>query len=486
MIVRDLDDAQNRSYDMIVVGGGIYGIAHLLEASRRGLSACLVERGDFGAETSSNSLRIVHGGLRYLQSADLPRFFESVRERTWFLRHFPDLVRPLPCLMPLYGRGVHRTSVLRAALAANDLLSLHRNRGLDEQQAIPRGRVLSPDEAQGLFPGIEVAGLQGAALWYDAVAPRAERLTMEMLRWAATGDVTALNYVEASALDTRDQKVEGIEARDVQTGRSLRLRAPLVINCAGPWCREVARHFHRDIPELFQPSVALNLALARKALSDAALAVRAPRPRAPALFLCSRHGEIVAGTYHAAWKQPQEGLEAEGEALRSLVGEFLTELNAALPGQDFVAEDVRKVFWGFLPAKTHGSSQLAVRARICDHHQLGGPKGLWSVSGVKLTTSRAIAEKTLRSAYSRVGRKLSPASSARPAPLPVPEASELPGCLRSDEQEVRALVTRLVEEESVLQLQDLLLRRTDWGNDPCFEPSQAHKVAALAGLADLG
>jgi glycerol-3-phosphate dehydrogenase len=123
IITRDPVGAVRGRYDLIVVGGGIYGVMILLEASRRRLNALLVERDDFGGQTSFNSLRIIHGGLRYLQTLDLHRFRESVSERQWFLRTFPDLIRPLPCLMPLHGDGLRRPPVLRAALAANDFLS---------------------------------------------------------------------------------------------------------------------------------------------------------------------------------------------------------------------------------------------------------------------------------------------------------------------------------------------------------------------------
>lgn len=118
MIRRDPAAAAQESYDLIVIGGGIYGIALALESSRRGWRPLLLERGDFGGETSLNSLGIVHGGLRYLQSLDIIRFRESVAERRWFLAHFPDLVEPLKCLMPLYGGGLRRRSVIAAALSA--------------------------------------------------------------------------------------------------------------------------------------------------------------------------------------------------------------------------------------------------------------------------------------------------------------------------------------------------------------------------------
>ena len=96
VIARRPNRAAKETYDLIVVGGGVYGIALLLEAARRGMKPLLLEQSDFGSETSWNSLRIVHGGLRYLQSLDLPRFFESVGERRWFLRQPPTDPVPDP------------------------------------------------------------------------------------------------------------------------------------------------------------------------------------------------------------------------------------------------------------------------------------------------------------------------------------------------------------------------------------------------------
>ena len=112
-ILRDPKAYTDEDYDLVVVGAGIQGAALFLEASRRGMRALVLDKGDFGGSTSWNSLRILHGGLRYLQTLDLPRFRQSVRARRWFFQAFPQLVRPLPCLMPLRGKGLKRNSVLR-------------------------------------------------------------------------------------------------------------------------------------------------------------------------------------------------------------------------------------------------------------------------------------------------------------------------------------------------------------------------------------
>src|SRR5262245_23101799 len=137
-------------HDVIVVGG-IYAAMLHLEAARAGLRSVLVERGDFGGATSENSLRIVHGGLRYLQNLNVARSVESTRERQWYLEAMPRLVTPLPCLLPIYERGRKRTSVLSLGLAANDAISAA-IMYLDCAVDVPRGHVLDARATLELAP----------------------------------------------------------------------------------------------------------------------------------------------------------------------------------------------------------------------------------------------------------------------------------------------------------------------------------------------
>jgi len=122
----------------------------------------LVERGDFAHATSASCFKIVHGGLRYLQHADLHRVRESSRERNSLLRIAPHLVRPLPVVVPTYGRGLRGKGLLRAGLLAYDIITFDRNRGItDPQRRIPRGYAVSREECLGMFPGLESKGLTG-------------------------------------------------------------------------------------------------------------------------------------------------------------------------------------------------------------------------------------------------------------------------------------------------------------------------------------
>src|ERR671934_368740 len=101
-MIRDVDQLTARTFDVLVVGGGIYGLTIACDAAQRGLSVALIERGDFGSGASFNHLRTIHGGLRYLQTLDIRRARESVRERRTVARIAPHAVKPLPFALPLY------------------------------------------------------------------------------------------------------------------------------------------------------------------------------------------------------------------------------------------------------------------------------------------------------------------------------------------------------------------------------------------------
>ena len=472
-IERDPGAAAAGSYDLIVIGGGIYGITLCLEATRRGLRTLVVERADFGGATSWSSLRILHGGLRYLQSLDLVRFYESVGERSWFLRHFPDLVLPLPCLMPLYGRGLKRPSVFRAALLLNDLLSLRRNAGVARTLHLPQSRLVSAAEAAALFPAVAREGLQGGALWHDAVMLSPERIAIEMLCWACARGARALNYAEATGLIVDQGSVAGITALDRVAGRELRVQARMVINAAGPWSGVLASQMAPDTPALFRPALAFNLLLKRPPIAAVAVAVEPDRPGAPTYFCLPWKGLLLAGTSYAP---VQEGdLEATPSAAQ--IAAYLADLNRAVPGLNAAADDILQVYAGLLPATAAATIELANREVIHDHGATGGPKGLFSVSGVKFTTARLVAQKTLARAFGKALPALR-ADATRPPPGQSIQDGTSP--LDGPAEVVGARLRALVEQESVLCLEDLLLRRLD-STLTLRDPEAAAQARALLG-----
>ena len=459
--------AAAHDYDLIVIGGGIHGVALCLEAIFRGYRPLLLEKGDFGGATSWSSLRIIHGGLRYLQSLDLPRFLQSVAERRWFLRHFPDLVRPLPCLMPLYGRGLRKPAVLRVALALNDLLSPGRNTGVAEQVRLPGGRVLDASETAALFPHVDRESLRGGALWHDAVMLSPERVLIEMLRWAVAGGAFALNYVEAERLIAEHGEVRGVEARDRLSNDLLTFRSPRVINAAGPWSGSFAARLDGRTPELFHPALAFNLLLDRPAIAEVAVAVEPKRPGARMYFVLPWRGRMLAGTFHA----PAATGATAAEPSEEQVAEFLDDLHAAMPGLGLRREDVVQVYAGILPARHQGDAEPASREVIHDHGQSGGPKGLWTVIGIKFTTSRAVAAATLDK-FGADGRGAPDANAPCPRPTPALDVGDVPPGLELSRDSLRDLADR----EAVVQADDLLLRRMD-SIQTLLDPARAGAIA---------
>ncbi len=389
-IHRDVDKCSREEFDLIIVGGGVYGMMLALESGFRNKRSLLLEKNDFASATSFNHLRTLHGGLRYLQSMDLPRFFESVRERQWFFVHFPDFVKILPCIMPLYDKGVRRKSILRFALKLNDRLSKKRNVSVVPDKHLPDGYVLSDKEVKEIFPQVDGNGLKGGAVWFDGMITEPERLLMEILRWSCGMGSKALNYIHATELILNSGRTTGVRAYDKQSKRELEFQAPVVINAAGPWNREVAEKFDRDHPSLFESYLLLwNILFNRKSISDFSLAVAPRKGSGHTYFIHNWKGRLLVGTGEDAIP----GHCINGLPTDRQIQIFIDEIHSAIPSLSLEKEEIDRVYCGVLPADKHHN--LTKREVILNHEMHGGPKNLFSISGIKFTTSRLVAEKTL-------------------------------------------------------------------------------------------
>ena len=152
---RDIGSLSGQEFDILIVGGGIHGVTLAREAALAGLSVALVEKSDFGSATSANSLKILHGGIRYLQQANLPRVRQSVIERRTMLQIAPHLVEPLPCAMPTYGHGMKSKEVMFCGLLAYDLLSRDRNEGIPPSKTIPNSHIGARTDWLAIAPALD-------------------------------------------------------------------------------------------------------------------------------------------------------------------------------------------------------------------------------------------------------------------------------------------------------------------------------------------
>lgn len=477
-ILRDPAGASRERFDLVVVGGGIQGIMLALEATRRRLRPVLIERDDFASGTSYNSLRILHGGLRYLQRLDLGRSRTSICERAWWLRWFPDLVHPLPCLMPLYGGGPRRPAVMQAGLKANDLLCALLVRPRAER--LPHGRIASPDEVQSLFDLADSSGLKGGAIWHDAWAPNAPRLCIEALRWACSEGATVLNRVEACGVASRDGHVTGVRARDLESGNELLLRAPLVVTAAGADTEAflIGCGLTRAAKRLPRQVLAWNVCFRRPPLSTHGLAVKRPGAGHQTHFLVPWKGGFCAGTPYVA--DPDPGDDRPPKPTDAHLDRFIDDLNGAIRGLNLTLNDAVHVYAGRLSG---GSGALAApldRATVLDHATAGGPDGFFTVVTPKLTTARAVAERLLGRLFP--GAHCTPeADRARP---PAPYAPDWPldwSPAARDDAWIGPLIEAHVRD-AALHLDDLLLRHSSIGDDPARALRLAQPLADALGF----
>src|SRR3954468_8526546 len=197
-MTRDPASLTRTTFDLLVVGGGIYGLTIACDASQRGLSVALVERNDFGSGTSFNHLRTIHGGLRYLQSMDIGRARESVHERRAIARIAPHAVRPVPFAIPLYRSLMRGKMAMRAGFALDRIVAAGRNSGVPASHQLPGGRVYSRSRAAQTFPGLRRQGLTGAAVFYDYVTTEPDRLTFSYALAAAEHGAVLANHLEAT------------------------------------------------------------------------------------------------------------------------------------------------------------------------------------------------------------------------------------------------------------------------------------------------
>jgi len=409
-MLRDLDQLAGRTFDVLVVGGGIYGLTIAYDAAQRGLSVALIERADFGSGASFNHLRTIHGGLRYLQTFDIGRARESVIERRIVATIAPHSVRPTPFALPLYGSLSRGVTAARAGFLLDRLISFDRNRDVIPSHQLPGGRVVSGD-ALRRFPGLHRRGVAGAAVWYDYVTTEADRLTFSFALAASTHRAVLANHLEAVALLTDARRTVGVRARDSVEGRELDIAARITVNATGAAVDTLLEPLGASL-QLPMLKV-MNLVTQRDA-GEAALGGRTGTGRN--LFLVPWRGRALFGTWQSTVLcRPEDTGIVEADVMA-----FIRELNEAFPSLDLRPNDVTMIHRGIVPAVTsNGGISLEGHEHVRDHATdgPGGLEGLMSVVGTKYTTARRVAERVTDRVLTKLQRQAAPCRTAT-SPLP--------------------------------------------------------------------
>lgn len=509
-MVRDLARLASTEFDVLIVGAGIYGVAIAWDAALRGLEVAIIDRGDFGAATSFNSAKTVHGGVRALQRGAISEVRQYVRERRALSRIAPHLVHPLAFVLPT-SRGVRGNRLLlRTYFAAHDLLAWDRNRGLEPSRHLPPSRLLSREETLRLNPLVEPDEVTGGIEWHDCQMYSTDRVALSFLFSAAERGAVAANYVELVDWRRTGTRITGIVARDrVEDQGPFDVRARVVVNATGPWARRVVHPLLSDSrnPLAARLSKAMNLVTAPLTRGHAVSSTAGSR----LLFVAPwRHCSIV-GTSHDSRPAGPDDMDVR----RSEVEAFLHEVRRAFPRARLDWGDIRLVHRGLLPAVSSGGAHsgsvpaaaaLLRRSQVHDHRR-DGLAGLVSVAGVRYTTARHTAARVVDLVCAQLGRPAPPCRTAE-VPLVGGECADVgallaaarraapdglvetdverlafsygtrhdrlyaamradPGLVRPlgrDCRVTRAEISHAVHEENALRLSDAVLRRTEAGS----------------------
>lgn len=410
-MIRDLDRLTDRTFDVLVVGGGVYGLTIAYDAAQRGLSVALIERDDFGSGASFNHLRTIHGGLRYLQSLDLRRARESVRERRTIARIAPQAVERLPFALPLYRSLTRGKLAMRFGLLLDRLVSAGRNQGVPSSHRLPGGRVYGRGGAIQRFPGLKRQGLRGAAVWHDYVTLEPDRLTFAWALAAHEHGAVLANHLEATALLLQNDRVSGVHAVDVIDRRTLEIGARLVVNATGGAADRLLHSVGKTarVPML----KAMNLVTRRDA-GEEALGGRGATGRN--LFMVPWRDRAIFGTWES-----ERACDPDDRSIDERdVAAFIADLNGAFPALDLTLADVTLVHRGVVPAVMHGdTARLEGHEQIRDH-AADGLDGLLTVAGTKYTTARAVAERVTNTILTKLQR---PAVACKTASTVLPGGS---------------------------------------------------------------
>lgn len=394
-----LSEIETEPFDVVIIGAGINGAGIARDAALRNLRVLLLDKGDVASGTSAWSTRLIHGGLRYLEHGEIKLVRESLRERELLLRLAPHLVKPLPFLIPIYAGRKRGPWMIRAGMLAYDLLSF-------EKTLAPPHRMLSRMETLERVPGLKAKNLRGAALYYDAQVQYAERLVLENALDARAHGASVLTYARVERIEVEDGAVRGVEFVDLLDGgrRHYNVRAPIVLNAAGPWVDEVLAKIEHDSHEerLIGGTKGSHLIvdLFDGAPRDA-LYVEARADGRPFFIIPWDDNKYLIGTTDVRYEGDLDAVEIDEREIEYL----LDETNGLIPTAQLTRADILHTYSGVrpLPYIRQRSEQNITRRHFLREHtpQL---RGFVSIIGGKLTTYRSLAEQTVDLLFRKLKR----------------------------------------------------------------------------------
>lgn len=385
-------------YDVIVIGGGVNGVAIARECARAGVRALLLEQHDFASGTTSRSTRIIHGGLRYLEHGELGLVRESLRERNRLLCERPHLVRPTRFVLALPKHGMFSG---RGALAIRAGLALY--------------GWMSPSPSSRALDAFVDRLEQDLAIfdYEDAQCEFPERLCAEWLVEAMQHGAVTRNYCKVQSVRPGAHRIT-VQAQDLLTQTECEFEAKYVVNASGPWVDEVCATAMVGTKKLIGGVRGSHILLDRF-LGAPSNPIYTEAADGRPFFVVPWNGQLMVGTTEVR----DEGDPGRARASADEIDYLLAGFNRLFPEHSASVTDVRGTFSGVRPLPNTGNdardyNAITRRSFIHDHAQDGFP-GLYSIIGGKLTTAASLARQCARALGIRAVEETVPQVAVGPA-----------------------------------------------------------------------
>ena len=527
MISREkaIEELQASDFDVVVIGGGITGAGVALDAASRGYSVALLERNDFAIGTSSRSSKMIHGGLRYLQSFDLGLVREALLERSLMVRLAPHLVYPTRYLVPALGEA-RRNRRIGLGLNAYDVMATARvgrgrsqraEHGAEEEYWSPgRHRTISGEEATELIPALASLEPNSAYMFYDCQTDDA-RLVLTILGEAERFGAVLLNGADVTEVLDEEGKASGVAFREAESGDQIEVAAANVVNATGVWADRIRTEeilTEEEIPRI-APSRGTHITLSTDDIDIGTAAAVIPAGDRTIMVL-PWYGRAMVGPTDNDYDGDIDHVPPSGDDITYLLDAvndyFALELTPA---------DITGAFAGVRPLISTGDPKKSVDiSRKSELYETSS--GMLTITGSKLTTWRRMAEEVVDRIVERDGRQAESRTddiplgmTARPedldTDLKLPEGSldllafryghaarnvlnvaeerpELAQPILPDHLDLMAEVVIAARDEQARSVADVLLRRTRLGLIAAQDLRTAESVAPVAAIlgAELG
>ncbi len=388
---------RSERFELVVVGGGITGAGVALDAAARGYAVALLERADYASGTSSRSSKLVHGGLRYLQSFDLGLVREALLERQLLVALAPHLVLPLPMVVPAFD-DVRLDRLVGLGLNMYDVLSTKRRRSAEWSP--DRHRTISGEEVAALVPALAARAPSSGYLFYDCQTDDV-RLVLTVLGEAERFGAVCANRAEVLELIERDGRARGVRVRDRESGERFVIEAENVVNATGVWAdrlRPDELHEEAEAP-VIRPSRGTHITLAQADLPLGQAGVIVPAGGGRRIFALPWLGDALVGTTDSDYDGDVDHVRAPAQDVT-----YLLDAVNAFFATSLGSERVTGAFAGVRPLISSGDAHRSVDiSRKAELYETSS--GMITITGGKLTTFRRMAKLAVDRLVEREGRE---------------------------------------------------------------------------------